>query len=256
MKKLIFLSLIALICLPAAAYAASIGGADTQGQGKFGISLDQEFVFDKDLEISGTSFTLAPNEEIKDVAIDKMYRTMVKTSYGLSDDFDIYLKLGIADLDAEENFYLDGECIAEGEHIGRNALAYGFGFKGKHDLENNYLIGVDLQWLRHKNKYSHKWNIIGGIEETSTGKATIEEYHIAPYVAKRIENYIPYIGVKYSDLKAKLKDNEGDQVELEADNNFGIFIGTDYQVALNWSLNFETRFIDETAISFGGAYRF
>lgn len=256
MKKLFFLSLIALICLPAAVYAASIGGADTQGQGKFGISLDQEVVFDKDLEISETSFTLGPNEEIKDVVIDKMYRTMVKTSYGLSDDFDIYLKLGIADLDAEENFYFNGECVAEGEHIGRNAFAYGFGFKGKHDLANDYLMGVDLQWLRHKNKYTHTWVIIGGIEETYTGKATIEEWHIAPYVAKRIENYIPYIGVKYSDLKAKLKDNTGDQVELEADNNFGVFLGTDYTIDDNWSLNFETRFIDETAISFGGAYRF
>ena len=252
MKKLI-LSLIALICLPAAVYAASIGGADTQGQGKFGISLDQEVVFDKDLKISKTNFTLAPGEEIKDVVIDKIYRTMVKTSYGLSDDFDIYLKLGITDIAAEEKFYFNGECVAEGKHKGRNAFAWGFGFKGKHDLENNYLIGVDLQWLRHKNKFTHKWNVIA---ETFTGKAIIEEWHIAPYIAKRIENFTPYAGIKYSDLRAKLKDNTGDEVELEADNNFGVFLGTDYAINESWNLNFETRFIDETAISFGGAYRF
>lgn len=256
MKKLILLSLIALICLPVAAYAASIGGADTQGQGKFGISLDQEFVFDKDLEVSGTSFTLDPGEEIKDVVIDKMYRTMIKTSYGLSDDFDIYLKLGIADLDTAAKFYIDGECAADVESKGHSGLAYGFGFKGKHETIDGYLMGVDLQWLRHKNEFSEKWTIIGWGEETSTSKATIEEWHIAPYVAKRIENYIPYIGVKYSDLRVKLKDEYGDQVEFEADNNFGIFLGTDYLIDERWSYNFEARFIDETAISLGGAYRF
>jgi hypothetical protein len=111
MKRLILLSLITLLCLPVAVYAASIGGAETQGQGKFAIGLDQEFVFDRDMKKKTLDF----EEDVTDGGvitefsgqislkpeIDKMYRTMVKASYGVFDNLDVYVKLGTASGEAK-----------------------------------------------------------------------------------------------------------------------------------------------------------
>jgi hypothetical protein len=91
-------------------------------------------------------------------------------------------------------------------------------------------------------------------------KGNFQEWQRAPYIAKKIENFISYFGVKYSDHRAEYKevDEDGDveKLKFKADDNFGVFLGTDYKVNDVLSLNFETRFIDETAISFGGTYRF
>jgi len=45
--------------------------------------------------------------------------------------------------------------------------------------------------------------------------------------------------------------------EAEADDNFGIFLGTDFYIIPNQlSLNIEARFVDETAGTIGVNYRF
>jgi len=258
MKKLIVLALALILCVPIASYAASIGGAETQGKGKLAIGLDQEFVFDRDMEWDGANWELDPDEEIKDVEIDKIYRTMVKTSYGVLDNLDIYVKLGVADFDGEGKSYESDVYQGKFEYKGKNAFAYGFGLKGAYPLQNDWLLGADLQYLRHKNKYSGKWISADPAdpEETWTGKATIQEWQVAPYIAKKLGNFVPYFGVKYSDLRAKTKDNEGDYEKYKADDNFGVFLGTDYKITENWKLNLEGRFIDETAMSFGATYKF
>ncbi len=255
MKRFTFLILATLLCLPVAAYAASIGGADTQGQGKVSISLDQEIMFNRDMELSGTNFDIPPGLEI-DPEIKGMSRTMVKTNYKVNDNLDIYLRLGIADLVNETSLSFLGVDVGKNELKTRNAFAYGFGLKGTRDLENNYLIGGDFQYLRHKNTFSAKYVEAGSPDEITDGKIAIEEWHIASYVGKRIENFVPYIGIRYSDLRAEIHDNEDDKIKLKAADNFGVFLGTDYTIDDNWSLNLEGRFIDETAMSFGGAYRF
>lgn len=42
----------------------------------------------------------------------------------------------------------------------------------------------------------------------------------------------------------------------KADNNVGVFIGSDYNITKNLSVNVEGRFIDETAMSIGATYKF
>ena len=75
MRKMIVLCLIMLFCLPLAAYAASIGGAETQGQGKVAVGWDQEFVFDRDMKFDKASWgELAPGETLE-VEIDRIVRT-------------------------------------------------------------------------------------------------------------------------------------------------------------------------------------
>lgn len=262
MKRIILLSLITLLCLPLASYASSIGGAETQGQGKFGIGLDQELVFDRDMELKSIDPSY-PDETVEaKPEIDSMYRTMVKASYGVLDNLDIYVKLGTADFKGEMPWtWTDpfGSETGIAKLKGDNAFAYGFGAKGTYNLKNDWIIGCDAQYLRHKNDYKGIYSGDWG-EETFKGDITFQEWQVAPYIAKKIGNFVPYLGVKYSDLRQKVKvtweDDEVETRKIEADDNVGVFVGTDYKIADNWKLNLEGRFVDETAISFGATYRF
>ncbi|MGE4357222.1 MAG: hypothetical protein AB7E08_01550, partial [Candidatus Omnitrophota bacterium] len=104
MKKIFFLSLMAIFSFPAIVYSASIGGTETQGQGRFGIGLDTSYILEKKLKFKSAS-GLTAGAEIKDVKIDKGYQAVLKTSYGILDNLDVYVKLGVADYTLEEDEY-------------------------------------------------------------------------------------------------------------------------------------------------------
>lgn len=279
MKKLFVLTLMFLLCLSLASYAASIGGAETQGKGKFSIGVDQEFVFDKDgkdVTRVVTDGTVTEDWKIK-TEVDKMYRTMVEASYGLLDNLDVYVRLGTAKPDYKEKVdgtWTDsagvppedkGTFTGTAKYKGDNAFAYGFGMKGTYDLKNDWLVGCDVQYLRHKNDYKASSSLVvyddnGAqiFEEAGEwkGKTTFYEWHVAPYVAKKLGNFVPYLGVRYSDARLEDKDEWGTKTKIKADNNVGVFLGTDYKLGDSWKINLEGRFIDETAMSFGATYRF
>ena len=67
-------------CPPVAIYAASIGGAETQGKEKVGVGIDQEFS-SRDLKRQSGLEGVGSGIEIKN-----MSRTMAKISYGLLDN--------------------------------------------------------------------------------------------------------------------------------------------------------------------------
>jgi len=274
MKRIIFSALAVILCLPMAVYAAGIGGAETQGKDKFSISLDQEFIFDKDIKDISEDWTegtlVVTGKDTPEV--DSMNRTMVKASYGMLDNVDVYVKLGTADADFKmkgSGTWVDGVDTGTWNGTvkmeGDNAFAYGFGAKGTYNLNDDWIIGCEAQYLRHKNDvegtttlnvYDNAGILIGS--ETSDpwkGEITIQEWQIAPYVAKRLGSFIPYLGVKYSDESGKYKDEDSEE-KFEADDNFGMFLGTDYKMGENWKVNLEGRFIDETAMSFGATYKF
>jgi opacity protein-like surface antigen len=259
MRKFLILILVAVLLLsPAILYAASIGGAETQGQGKFSIGIDQEFVFSRDMKHDKTDW-LTPGRELKDIEIKKMYRTMGKISYGVINNLDIYAKLGAADFDAKAKQYSNGVYNRTYDLDGKYAFAYGFGLKGTHNYEDGWLVGIDLQFLSHRNNYKGTVIYKDGSEEPDkwSGKITSYEWQVAPYVAKKISNFTPYVGGKYSDIRIKEKNPNGDWwTRCKAKDNFGIFIGMDMNIMKHFNLNVEGRFIDETAMSVGLSYRF
>ncbi|MCM8782523.1 MAG: hypothetical protein NC828_05690, partial [Candidatus Omnitrophica bacterium] len=72
---------------------------------------------------------------------------------------------------------------------------------------------------------------------------------------------IPYAGIKYSDINARLRlvTSEGGTFnpgEVESDHNVGIFAGCDILGTSSVLLNIEGRFIDETALTTGLAVLF
>jgi len=261
MKKItLVIILMAMIFFPSA-YAASIGDAETQGQGKFSIGLDQEYMFKRDLEYK-SGFDLDPGDDIKNVEVKKLYRTMLKGSLGLLPWLDAYVRLGVADDKFEGEATFGGVTLAEFDGKTKMAFAYGGGLKAAFPVGNGFLIGADLQYLRYKNKIKGDFaDVFGlGLTESFDGKATFQEWHIAPYVACKMQNVTPYLGLRYSDLsiKAKFDFETGDSAtgKFKADDNIGLFGGFSYAFTPNLKLNLEGRFIDETALNIGLSYKF
>lgn len=315
MKRFLLFSLMILI-IPAFSYAASIGGAETQGKGKFSIGMDEEIVFDRDFKditlndgraYTGTitvipgsdgvpiglDVTGAKGDTKNKTNIDNMSRPMIKLSYGVLDNLDLFVRLGEAnfkqkikgeqvdtgtfvDPGSDNSGTYSGVIENKGTFTGKSALAWGLGAKGVMPLKNDWSLGMQAQYLTHRNSIKAKMTsketgtatVTAGTNEGETtsyesaeeemnwnAKTTVQEWQIAPYIAKKIGNFIPYFGVKYSDMRGQYKD-EDSKIKFKADDNFGVFLGTDFKLGDKFSLNLEGRFIDETAMSVGATYRF
>ena len=86
------------------------------------------------------------------------------------------------------------------------------------------------------------------------------DWQVAAEVSLQWNQFVPYLGVKYSDLdattKATISGTEYSDSDIERDSNFGVFLGTDVIIADSVALNVEGRFIDEEALSLGCAVKF
>lgn len=257
MKKLILLSLVLIFCLSGAASAAGIGGAETQGQFKFGIGLDQEFMSSRDLKFKSSNMEFLPGLEMVNSEIKNMHRTTIKGSFGVFDFLDVYVNLGAAQYEGKKELELGGVTQERDKFKARRGLAYGGGLKGTYVFKNGFLIGGDLQYLSHKRKFQETaTDAITGEKEAIKGNVIFQEWQVAPYIGMKIGNWTPYLGMKYSDVKVKFKDEEGDWFKFMAKDKVGAFLGTDWRVSKHWRLNIEGRLVDETAVSAGITYRF
>jgi hypothetical protein len=258
MKKFLVLGLAIVLFSPQSLYAASIGGAETLGQGKLAVGFDQEFGFNRKMKFQKAS-EIEANTEYKDAKVNEFYRSMGKISYGVIDNIDVYAKLGVANYDAEGKQYRDGAYRGKVDYDGKYAFAYGFGLKGTHNFQDGWLVGLDAQFLTHKNNYKANWEHVSGYKESYSGKVTTYEWHVAPYVGKTIDKFTIYAGGKYSDVRSKIKASDDDGswwMKIKAKNNFGVFTGLDIKMIEHVTLNVEGRFIDETAMSAGLSYKF
>lgn len=299
MKKISFLFLVFLLALPLASYALSIGGADTLGRNKFAVGLDSEYTFDQVYQRrqTTTNFVIVPGVvEIhtangNQITVNALYRETVKVSYGILKNLDIYVKAGIAKIDDLEyegsggiNAILGGPPLVasatNGGHLRSNlGLALGAGLKGKIDLPfTGWFIGTDLQYARSRARTKLPlWQtfVIAGVpvgqEIGNRGFVTLEEWQVAPYIAKKLGNFTPYIGGKYSYSRMKLEFDGrmgpnpfgpgtipmSQQGSNERTGNiFGAFCGLDWNIGKHVTLNLEGRFIDETAVSGTATYKF
>jgi len=281
MRKVLVSSLIlgVFLSLPVIANATSIGEAETLGRNKFSVGVDQEFLFNRDMELDENWYWSMPAGRSIDVKeeVDWLYRTTGKIGYGVLDNFDIYVKLGTADFKSKNSYSETGAGI--GDDVGTitaegdNAFVWGVGAKATYDFAENWIVGCDIQYLRHTNdlKGRDSWTQYrtnGTIFEISGddiyGEVTFQEWHAAPYLAYKMGDFIPYVGGKYSNLRTDYKikyattgvGTDWNKPKFKADDNFGVFCGMNYKVGENFVLNVEGRFIDETAMSFGATCRF
>ncbi|MFO7962684.1 MAG: outer membrane beta-barrel protein [Desulfobacterales bacterium] len=288
MKRAIMVCMALLLLLPITSYAASIGGAETAGQGKFRTTVDVEFGFDRDLDLDSATEKAYENGNLKwkddiedyqdfdDAEISELNRVMVKISYGIIDYLDVYARIGYAWYDSEADFsnlvqpaeftVMNGGAAETTFGADGDSPVWGIGLKGAYEFGNNWLVGADLQYLSQRGENTFKRSYDDYIE-SCTLETTIDEWHIAPYAGRKMGNFTAYAGVKYSDIDVEneisFKEKypggsykEKETIELEADDNVGVFLGLDYKLANRFAFNIEGRFIDESAMSLGAAYLF
>jgi opacity protein-like surface antigen len=273
MKKRVIFGLAVFLFIPIVVNAAIIGGPETQGKGKFGIGVESECIFKRELKIKDHPFAQDAAEFIdeKSAKIEDMYRALAKIAYGVLDALDVYLKVGVA-RSAIDTKYTTGPSSNNHESgkldfIEPGALAYGLGLKYKYDLSDDWSVGLDNQYMRHKNSFKAKqpftlYNGAGAVTgigyDSMCGRITTQEWQSALYIAKKINNFTPYVGGKYVYLRidGKITTSLTTSMEFNTKHNFGLFAGLGYNLNSNIRLNIEGSYLDETAVGFGVNYRF
>ena len=239
------------------AEAASVGlTAEKQG---WDASVEYSHVFDQEMK-EQTSF--------KSSEIDQSQAVLAKVDYAFNENYSLYGKLGMADLETK----LTG---VSGADRAPYKLDYGFGFAWGIGGKASYPIGqdglraiLDLQYLRWESSLDSL--TVNGTKPSSVSASdvAVSDLSLSGILAKGWGNFTPYLGVKLSRVIVDYGtvSHAGVTVgstsflgftgDFESDNNIGMITGAEYKVTDNLSLNVEGRFIDETAVTGGLTYRF
>lgn len=199
-----------------------------------------DVVFEREFDLAG------------DNAVAKTTWYLGKIGITPIEKIDIYALMGTVDFKVENwtvnNYDLEADItVAWG--TGAKLLLYETGEYGDGVLR----VTVDGNYRQYE----------PGIEKVKKNEATLSgiaakelkyrEWQTSLGFSYTLDSFTPYIGVKYSDVECKLKINDGGTVYKDTANSknvIGILIGVDYLSAENiFVLNFEGRFIDETALS-------
>ena len=214
------------------------------------VSAELDFVTERELDAS--------------CEIDKLNWYGAKISYTLEEKVDLYCLLGAAEGEFSEKNGNDVVYETETEFawgLGATALLYEF--------ENGIKLGLDGKYRRVEPSVD-KVTVDGTEYSLPSGLVTnieveYSEWQIALGVSKEFETvefgkFIPYGGIKYSDVETTMKLTiPGLTIvsdDINSDDVFGIFIGCDYLPTDNVSIGIEGRFIDETAFTVSVNYKF
>jgi len=214
------------------------------------VGAELDFVGDRDLDVSG-----------EDVCVEDLGWYGAKISYILEDKVEPYVLLGVAQAEFSES-YSGTDLVYETE----TDLALGLGVTVfLHEFDNGVRLGADGKFRRVEPDLDKV--MLGGIEYSpgvpgfSDFAAEYSEWQIALGISKEIGDFVPYGGIKYTDVETSLKATiSGTTYQIDdanSDNVFGIFIGCDFLIPTeDLSISVEARFIDELAFSVAGNYRF
>lgn len=230
------------------------------------------------LTVTGPGGTVTEDlgDGIEDMEIDSN-RVFLKGALGLHPNVDMFVKLGMASANWEAK---DDEKI---EFEDDWDFAWGVGAKVKiFETPGGLRFLGDAQYLSYKvdgdlktdgkdleqDRLEYLRSFDSNATFSANSEVEIKEWQVALYVNQTFGNFSPYAGVKYSEYDVDFEFKGSGQAfgapyslkiegDAEADDNFGIFLGTDIYVIPNLlSINIEARFIDETAGTFGLTYRF
>lgn len=311
MKKLVILFYLFFWTSPV--LASTIGNVETADKGKISLGINNDFLFDRRLEADTWELheNLILNDDVEffDSAYNiskprttHQHRTTGKVSYGLLKDLEVNLTLGTGQQKIQGYYEGSGaftfpafgvigrpSITHDGifTHETENSFVYGGGFKLTQKLHDEWLLGCNIQYLREDSRYKATRHEILEVPSLSAivnftkkweGTLTTQEWSIAPYLAKKIYNFTPYIGFVYTYYT--LKDRARLPVSISGDANdgpiltavdsspvpynlefrsrfsYGALVGLNWQLNDRWMLNFEGRFFDELALSVEGLYRF
>lgn len=112
--------------------------------------------------------------------------------------------------------------------------------------------------------YRPVWLTADGVVQSVSGThCSWREWQINLDVSYKIDLFTPYIGIKYSNARTKLKDfSIPISSDLTGSNSFknrvpvGLYVGCSLSTGQYFMLNIEGRLIDEEAVTVSGDFRF
>jgi opacity protein-like surface antigen len=220
-----------------------------KGDTSFKIGVELDFVTERDLDVSD-----------EDVSIEELNWYAAKISFSITNRVEPYILLGAAGGEFTEK-YTGVDLTYETETdfawgIGTTILLY--------ELENGIRVGLDGRYRSVEpnidkiilNNVSYSPGDVG----ISDFSAEYSEWQIAFGVSKEFGQFVPYGGIKYTDVEASMQATISGTTyktdDVNSDDVIGIFVGCDFLPIENFSINVEGRFIDETAFSVALNYRF
>ena len=151
-------------------------------------------------------------------------------------------------------------AITEQEYQTNYRVTWGVGGRViVYEWGNSY-IGLEggYQWA-----YPHiKWDALNGAAFTTDATMRYREWQAGLGFAHRIEMLIPYIAVKYSNVKAKVSSIRSNialahcHFKLSNRDHFGLVLGCTLTTGKYLDINVESRMIDEQAVSLAGNIKF
>ncbi|MBN1521116.1 MAG: hypothetical protein JW928_01180 [Candidatus Aureabacteria bacterium] len=243
MKKFFYTAFISLVIIPVSLHAGSIGGVTTQGEGKWGVGAEIDWNFESDLELDKIDLGLA----VEDVEAEDQYNIAIKGVYGLTNNIDIYAKLGYMDFSNTGNLPALGNFDADADAD----FSYAIGAKGAFPADYGIVYGADFQYQWSKNDID-----ISVAAISDQGEVDFKKWHVAPFIAKPMETMTPYAGFKYTQAKYEHDFDTLGAIEFENEDEWGLFLGSDIMVDERTTANVELRLLDETAITAGLTYKY
>lgn len=182
---------------------------------------------------------------------------MGKASLYTGNKVDIYGLVGLGE-GKVKNFINDSYIIDS-----KSDIAYGAGVSYVlHELEcmsGLLRLGADAKFRQFRPNISTVTRYREQVAVTNDS-LTFTEWQVALGLAYQYKKFIPYLGTKYSGMRARIKFTQGSTSvsdnDVEASNAWGLFYGMDVLLSDNMSFNIEARSFDESAISTSLNFRF
>lgn len=239
MKNLLSLLILSLFLMfSCCANAAPVGNPNfyIPGDSPLNISMELDILRGGDIDFCASNGVTAKME------YESVSSFFLKMGYLLSqrNNLQTYLRLGLSEIDIVDEV---------GDHIDTDTdFAYGIGLSGiLFQFENDVKIGADISYLKFNPEVeTYSWFNV----ENMGMELDYEEFEIALVISKEIGSFVPYCGVKHSKVEMEIPENSLTyQIEMENEDNLGVFVGFDLLVKEDSSLNLEGRFLDDQAFS-------
>ncbi|MBI1953820.1 MAG: hypothetical protein HYS41_06840 [Candidatus Omnitrophica bacterium] len=252
-----------------AAFAGMVGGPIVKAQSdeeeledfyRIRVGVESDFVFDRDLTVPGGIGSQENSGQSHAARI----------SYSPAAPVELYALAGVADLELESTDNRTLELVKEDFDFG---FMYGGGISAQQDFLEEFWdlkIKMDAQFVQWESDLNQWSGSINGTFSTTTGNVRARAYHAAFTIGRTLEfgygdwQVTPYLGGRWSQMTAEENDldinltaaDDLSESGWRSDDHAGVVAGLSIQFKEDWLLGVEGRFVDETAVSAVGSYRF
>ena len=232
-----------LLCLFSVATAGTIGNPTARvEQGVFQVGGEIDFG-ERDIDVDNS----------KDLEVESN-RYIVTGAYGVSDQINVYAKLGMADASIDEHgIDFDGDM----------QITYGGGLRATVHEIDDVKIGVAAQISYFSSEDTEELQYYYYTYSTDI-EVTWWEYEIAAGASyEGIESFVPYGGILFSKTDGEVKATQtsavyskSEKVDFDEADLVGIFLGADYNVTPEFKVGLEARLMNQTSFSLMANYVF